>query len=147
MMEKSRVPNGDARPGVGELVHRITDDVKTIAGDELQLAKIEIGRSLKAAAADGAMVILGGVVALIGFAMLCVAGVDALGAVIAPLWARLLMMAALYLIAGAVIASSFVKKLAADAKPDMSLPIYEAKATVDNIKDGLAADDKDDHAH
>ena len=145
-MEKTRVPNGGSRPGVGELVHRITDDVKTIAGDELALAKLELGKSFKAAAADGAMVILGGVVALIGFAMLCVAGVDALGAVIGPLWARLLIMSAVYLVAGGIIAAGFVKKLAADAKPDMSLPIYEAKATVQNIKEGLDAD-KDDHAH
>ncbi len=142
-----RIPNGDTRPGVGELVHRITDDVKTIASDELELVKIELGRSFKRAAADGAMVILGGVVALIGFGMACVAGVDALGAVIAPLWARLLIMAAIYLVAGGIIAASFVKRIASDAKPDMSLPIYEAKATVDNIKDGLDTDEKDDHAH
>lgn len=146
-MENTRVPNGETRPGVGELVHRITNDVKTIASDELELAKIELGRSFKSAAADGAMVILGGIVALIGFAMLCVAAVDALGAVIEPLWARLLMMSALYLVAGGIITRGFVKKLAHDTKPDMSLPIYEAKATVDNIKEGLDADDKDDHAH
>lgn len=146
-MENSRVPNGShGKPGVGEIIHRITDDVKTIASDELQLAKMELGRTVKTAAGEAAVVVLGGIVALIGFGMLCVVAVVALGAVIEALWLRLLIMAIVYLVAGGVIAGAFAKKLASDVKPDMSLPIYEAKATVENIKDGLQSDAKDHHA-
>jgi uncharacterized membrane protein YqjE len=137
-MEKTRVPNGDnSKPGVGELVHRITDDVKTIAGDELKLAKMELTRTVKTAVTDAAVVVLGGIVALIGFGMLCVVAVVALAPVISALWLRLLLMAAIYLAVGGGIAASFAKKLATDAKPDLSNAAYEAKATVENIKEGL----------
>jgi len=145
-MDKTRVPDGNSRPGVGELVQRITDDVKTIASDELQLTKLELSRTVKTAAGEAAVVVLGGIVALIGFGMLCVVAVVALGAVIEALWLRLLIMAAVYLVAGGVIAGAFAKKLASDARPDLSLPIYEAKATVVNIKDGLRSDGRDHHA-
>lgn len=137
-MEK-RVPNGDARPGVGELVNRITDDVKTIASDELQLAKLELTKSVKTAAGEAAVVVLGGIVALVGFAMLCVVAVVALAPIIPALWLRLLIMAGLYLVAGGAIAGVFAKKLSKDIKPDMSDTVYEAKKTVENIKEGLKA--------
>jgi hypothetical protein len=51
--------------GVGGLLHRITDDVKTIAKDELELAKNELAHVAKTAAAESAVVVLGGIVALI----------------------------------------------------------------------------------
>ncbi len=137
-MEK-RVPNGDARPGVGELVNRITDDVKTIASDELQLAKLELTKSVKTAAGEAAVVVLGGIVALIGFGMLCVVAVVALAPVIPALWLRLLIMAAIYLVAGGAIAGVFAKKLSKDIRPDLSDTVYEAKKTVENIKEGLQA--------
>lgn len=137
-MEK-RVPNGDARPGVGELVNRITDDVKTIASDELQLAKLELTKSVKTAAGEAAVVVLGGIVALIGFGMLCVVAVVALEPVISALWLRLMIMAVIYLVAGGAIAGVFARKLAGDAKPDMSDTVYQAKKTVENVKEGLKA--------
>jgi uncharacterized membrane protein YqjE len=136
---ENRVANGDARPGVGELVNRITDDVKTIASDELQLAKLELTKSVRTAAGEAAVVVLGGIVALIGFGMLCVVAVVALAPVISALWLRLLIMAAIYLFAGGAIAGVFAKKLSKDIKPDMSDTVDEAKKTVENIKEGLRA--------
>ena len=53
--------------GVGDLLHRITDDVKLIAKDELELAKDELAHTAKTAAAESAIIVLGGIVALIGF--------------------------------------------------------------------------------
>jgi len=138
---ETRVSNGDgdARPGMGELVNRITDDVKTIASDELQLAKLELSKTVKTAAGEAAVVVLGGIVALLGFGMLCVVAVVALAPVIPALWLRLLIMAALYLFAGGAIAGVFAKKLSNDIKPDMSDTVDEAKKTVENIKEGLKA--------
>jgi hypothetical protein len=124
---------------VGELVNRITDDVKTIASDELQLAKIELTRGVKTAVGEAAVVVLGGIVALVGFAMLCVVAVVALAPVIPALWLRLLIMAAVYLVAGGAIAGVFAKKLAKDIRPDLSDTVYEAKKTVQNVKEGLKA--------
>src|SRR5258705_7465715 len=67
--------------GASELLHRIADDVKTIARDEIELVTQELRHSAKLAANEAAIVVLGGIVALIGFGLLCVAAVVA----IAPL--------------------------------------------------------------
>jgi len=45
---------------VGELLHRITDDVKTIAHDEIELVKEELAHTAKAAAVDAAVILLAG---------------------------------------------------------------------------------------
>jgi len=124
--------------GVGELLHRITDDVKTIARDEVDLAKAEIGRHAKMAAGEAAMIVLGGIVALIGFAMLCTAVVVALAPVIASLAVRLVIMAAIYLVGGSVLAGAFAKRLTTDIKPDMAVAGYEAKRTIAGAKESLS---------
>ena len=123
--------------GVGELIHRITDDVKMIARDEIELTKRELAQTAKTAAVESAVIVLGGIVALIGFGMLCVTAVVALAGVIPPLWARLLIMAVIYLVAGGAIAGVFAKKLSGDIKPDLAVPAYEAKRTVAGVKDTL----------
>lgn len=123
---------------VGGLLHRITDDVKTIAKDEIELAKNELSHVAKTAAAESAVIVLGGIVALIGFGMLCVAAVAALEGLIPPLWARLLIMSVVYLVAGGVLAGVFVKRLKTDIKPDLAVPIHEAKATITGVKETLA---------
>jgi uncharacterized membrane protein YqjE len=131
---------------LGDVVRRIATDVGTIAGDELQLAKRELGHGIKMAATDGAAIILGGVVALIGLGMLCVTAVVALAPVIPALWLRMLMMAILYLVVGTVVAGAFVRKLKGDTSPAGSDAIHEAVATVENIKRGLTAEGAH-HAH
>ncbi len=107
-------------PKVGELVHRITDDVKTIARGEVELARGELERSARTAAADGAGALFGGIVALIGVGMLCVAAAVALAPVIPPLWLRLVIMAAIYLVCGSMAAGLFGRRLR-DAKPHLQL--------------------------
>jgi uncharacterized membrane protein YqjE len=128
----------DNESRVGGLLHRITDDVKTIARDEIELAKHELAISAKHAATESAAIVLGGIVALIGFGMLCATAVAALAGVIPPLWARLLIMAVIYLVAGGAIAAVFAKRLKEDIKPDMTVAGYEAKRTIAGIKDTLA---------
>src|SRR5512143_1819674 len=115
---------------VGDLLHRITDDVKMIARDEVELAKQEIGHTAKLAAGEAAIVLLGGIVALSGFAMLCCAAVVALAPVISSLALRLVLMAFIYLIGGGVVAGVFAKKLGHDVKPDLAVPAYEARRTI-----------------
>jgi hypothetical protein len=99
---------------VGGLLHRITDDVKTIARDEFDLAKTELAHTAKTAAVESAVIVLGGVVVLIGIGMLCAAAVAGLAGVIPALWARLLIMAFVYLIAGGAIAGAFAMRLRRD---------------------------------
>src|SRR6476469_8977502 len=123
--------------GIGDLLHRITDDVKVIAKDEIELAKTEITHTARKAAADAAVIVLGGIVALIGFGLLCLAAVAALEPVIHALSLRLLLMAFIYLIGGGIVAGVFAKKLGGDAKPDLAVPGYEAKRTVAGVKEAL----------
>lgn len=124
--------------GIGDLLHRITDDVKTIARDEVDLAKAEIGRHAKLAAGEAAVIVLGGIVALIGFAMLCTAAVVALGTWIPSLAIRLLLFAAVYLVGGGVLAGAFAKRLSTDIKPDLGVAAYEAKRTIAGAKESLS---------
>lgn len=128
-------PQGTSR--VSELIHHITDDVKTIARGEVELARIELERAGRAAAADAAVVLLGAIVALIGLGLLCVAAVVALAPVIAPLWLRLVIFAAIYVVAGGALAAVFAKRLGADATPDLHEATTEAKLAVDDVKRGL----------
>ena len=122
---------------IGELLHRITDDVKTIAKNEVDLARLEFERTARSVAADAAIILLGGFVALIGLGLLCTVAVVALAPVIPPLWLRLLIMAIAYLAVGGGVAGVFAKRLSHDVKPDLELPRREAAQTVDAIRNGL----------
>jgi len=135
-IQVNQPPESTAR--VGDLLHRITDDVKMIAKDEMELAKHEIEISAKKAAAEAAVIVLGGIVALIGFGMLCVAAVVALAPVIHSLALRLVLMAFIYLVGGGIVAGVFARKLGQDIKPDMKVPAYEAKRTVAGVKESLS---------
>ena len=54
--------NGEAGAGakIGDVLHRITDDVKTIASNEVELAKLELTRTAKKSIQDVAVVLFGG---------------------------------------------------------------------------------------
>ena len=122
---------------IGDLLHRITDDVKTIASNEVELAKIELTRTAKKAVMDTAVVLFGAIVALIGLSLLAVVAVVALEPVIPQLWLRLLIMSVIYLAVGGGVAVVFGKKLGSDIKPNLDVPAREAQQTVEAIKEGL----------
>ncbi|HEY5945782.1 MAG TPA: phage holin family protein [Kofleriaceae bacterium] len=124
--------------GVGDLLHRITDDLKVLARDELELVKGEVQHTAKTAAFEGAVIVLGGIVALIGLGMLCASAVAALGGVIPSLALRLLLMAAIYLVVGGIVAGSFAKRLSKDIKPDTTVAAYEAQRTIAGVKETLS---------
>lgn len=105
---------------LGEVLQDATLDVKTIARDERELAQLEIQRTVRAAAIDGAVILLGGMVALIGLGLLCVAAVAALGYIISWLWLRLLIMALVYMMIGGILAAAFGSKLREQARLDLS---------------------------
>lgn len=133
----AHIPDGGVRHDVGELLHKITDDVKMITSDEVELVRDSLARSVKAAAAGATMVIFGGVLAMIGLGMLCLTAVAALAAVIPALWLRLLIMAVVYLAIGGLVAGVFVKRLKHGAAPDLEAPLEQAKLTIKNIEQGL----------
>jgi hypothetical protein len=130
----TRTTDGDGAPETRELIHRIGEDMRTIAHDELELVRDEMKRVAKTAAAEGAVIGFGAVVALIGFAMLCVAAVVALAPLIASLALRLVLMAIVYCAIGGVLAATFGMKLRRDVVPDLAVPLHEAKAVVAGVK-------------
>ncbi len=125
-------------PHIGDILHRIVDDLKILAKDEVELARIEIEKSAKTAAADAAVVMLSGFSALVGMAFVGGAIIAALGPVISLLWIRCLIVAVLYIGGGALLGGYFAKKLSRDVTPDLAEPVAEAKETAEDIKQGLA---------
>lgn len=124
-------------PEVGELLHEIGRDVKTIASDELELVRNKLARHVEQTVTKAAAVWLGATVALIGLAMLCVVVVVALAPLVPPLWLRLLVMAVVYLILGGTVAGVFGARLAKNLMPDLSEPIAELKRTARSVGEGL----------
>lgn len=126
-----------ATPGVGELLHRITDDMKAIATDEVELARLELSTNMRNAVVDAAVIALGAVVGLIGLGLLCTVVVVALAPIIPQLWLRLLIMSVVYLVIGGVLVGVFAKRMKRGASEAMKLPVQEAKETVAHVKDAL----------
>ena len=129
--------NGDSGSKIGDLLGRITDDVKTIAKNEVELGKKEMARAAQRIVVDTAFILFGAIVALIGIGLLSMVAVVALEALIPALWLRLLIMAAIYIGVGVALAMKFVKKIGGDIAPNLDMPVREAKQTVDAIKEGL----------
>jgi hypothetical protein len=137
-MDTNFHPDEGTTGRVGDLIHRITGDLKTIARDEIELVKGEVQHHARLAAGEAAVIVLGGIVALIGLGMLCASAVAALGAVIPSLALRLLLMAAIYIVVGGAVAASFGKRLGKDIKPDTTVASYEAQRTIAGVKATLS---------
>ena len=97
--------------GIGELIHDISSDVRTLAKDELELARGELSRTATTAAAEAGVILLGALVAMIGLGMLCTVVVVALAPVIPALWLRMLIMAVVYVAVGAGLVAAFQRRL------------------------------------
>jgi len=134
-MNKTTTENG--RRPIGELLHDIGEDVKTIASDEVELARNELANRIRAGLTEVAIMVIGALVAVIGFAFLCVVTVVAVEPVIHSLALRLLIMAMLYLVGGGMLAGEFAKRLRKDAVPDLTPVVREAKETVAAVEEGL----------
>jgi hypothetical protein len=122
---------------LGSLVRRAVADLQVMTRDEIALARLEISKGLKKAAGEAAAVVLGGIVALVGFALLCASAVAALAPIIPALWARMLIMAAAYLVLGAVVAAGFAARLRRDLPPTPTAARQEARETIDRVRKEL----------
>jgi uncharacterized membrane protein YqjE len=92
--------NEDA--SLGELVVKITDDVRTLVRDEIRLAQLELKEKGKRAGAGAGMLGGAGVVAWFGVGTLVACAVLAL-ALVMPYWlSALIVGVALLLVAGAL---------------------------------------------
>jgi len=109
---------------VSELMGRIGDGLKTIAADEMKLARLELVDEVKKPLASAGAIILSGVIAIVGIGFLCATAVAALEPLIPALWSRRL----------------YVKKLAVDPTPDTPRSVQEAKRTYQAVKEELTHD-------
>ena len=113
---------------------RIGEGLKTIAADEVKLARLELLDELKKPLASAGAIVLGGVIALFGVGLLCATAVVALEPLIAALWLRMLLMSAVYFALGGVVMRVYVKRFQVDATPELPRTKREAKATIEAVK-------------
>ena len=142
--------DGEPAPGDGATTRdhsrRISEDIRTIARNEIELLRGEARRVARSAAADGAAVVLGGIVALIGLAMLCTAAVVALAPVLPSLALRLVVMGVVYCGIGGSLAATFAVRLRRRAAPDLAVPVHEARAALRGAQAALAEPGEQVHA-
>lgn len=124
-------------PPIGEILHGIGQDVRTIAVDELELSRRKLGDFMESLLVKASIALLGATVVLIGFGMLCMVAVAALQPVIQPLWLRLLIMAMVYIVLGGTAVYVYGKKMTAMHGPDLDKQVSEVGETFDAIKNGL----------
>jgi hypothetical protein len=123
---------------IGPLLHRIADDVRVIARDEVEIARGVLEHNVKLASIDAAAIVIGAIVALIGLGFACTAAAVGLAYAL-PLWASLLIFAGIYIILGGGIAAIAARKLKGAAKPDLRVPADEATRTLRGMKESLHA--------
>ena len=93
-----------------EIVAEIARDAQDLIRGEIALARIELDRSLKQAIMAAIWLVGGMVVAFAGLVIFLLAAAAAL-AVVLPVWASLLIVGALILVVGGVLAYSGIKML------------------------------------
>jgi uncharacterized membrane protein YqjE len=119
---------------VPELIGRLTDDSKRLVSDELRLAKLETGESLRQAVRGAILLALAfgiGVIALVGLTVLLTVliGRVAIGAT----WAGALITAGLEILVGAWLVFSGINTL---KQTDFTLG--ESRAELRDTKDWIA---------
>lgn len=134
-------PESEPQPSdVSALMRRIGDGLKTIATDEVKLARLELMEEIKKPLASAGAIILGGVIALFGVGLLCATVVVALEPLVEPLWLRMIIMSAVYFGAGRLVMRVYLKRFEVEATPELPRAAREAKATVDAIKSEITHD-------
>lgn len=137
-------PSAESPPSepadVGVLMRRIGDGLKTIAEDEIKLARLELLEEIKKPLASAGAIVLGGVSALFGVGLLCTTVVVALEPLIEPLWLRMVIMSVVYFALGGVVMRVYMKRFQLDATPELPRTKYEAKATVEAVKSEITND-------
>jgi hypothetical protein len=133
----SHVTGTHTSRSAAEVIGDIGRDVKTIAVNQLELTRVQLGDYMERLIIRAGVALLGAMVALIGLGMLCMVAVVALEGLIPPLWLRLLGMALLYIAVGATAAYAWGKRMTAMRGPEIEKQLAEIGDTVDAINNGL----------
>lgn len=124
-------PTADA--SVGELMSQLSTQTSRLIRDEMRLAQKEFQESAKHAGIGAGLFSVAGLLAFFGAAVLIAAGVAAL-ALVLPVWAAALIVAAvLFVIAG--IAALVGRKQAGEVTPAAPRTVETVKADIQELKD------------
>lgn len=122
------IPPIDPDTGIPDLVRRLGDDSKRLAGDEMRLAKLELHESVRTSV-DGsirlALALAFGIIAAVALTLLLIVAVSA--ALGHHYWAGTLIVGALELVAGVLM----LRRGASAVKS----PTYPLQASRESLKD------------
>jgi len=134
MAEPVASPADPGELSTGELITRITGQVSTLIRDELALARIELTRKGKKAGVGAGLFGGAGVVALYGVGALLTAAIAAL-ALVLPIWASALIVAAVLFVVAGIVALLGKKNLSQATPPLPAEAVEGIKTDAQIIKE------------
>ncbi len=120
----------DPETGIPDLVRRLADDSKRLAGDEVRLAKLELHESVHKGAAGSVRLALAAGFAIVAAVALTVLLIAAVSAMVGHYWAGALIVGALELIVGLLMLRHGVAVVKS--------PSYSLQASRESLKDTAA---------
>lgn len=130
-----RFNRNSAEPSMGELVVKITDDVRTLVRDEIRLAQLELKAKGKQAGLGAGMFGGAGVVAWFGVGALVACAILALGLVL-PYWLAALIVGVVLLAIAGVLAFVGRRQLQRAMPPTPDEAIGGVKKDIEAVKGG-----------
>lgn len=109
--DDGRATGGSGDPALGDLFRQLAQDSATLVRQEMALAKAELKSNVKSVARDAVMVGVGGILALVGALVLLAFLVVAVGDALDNYWLGALIVGAVFVIVGGLLAMSNLKKL------------------------------------
>ena len=121
-----------SEPSVGQLVSQLSEQTSRLVRDEMRLAQKELQQSVKHAGVGAGMIGAAGLLAVLGLATLIAGAVAAL-ALVLPVWASAVIVAAVLFVA-AGIAAAVNRKQAQHVPPPTNEALDSVKMDIDEIK-------------
>ncbi|WP_345427090.1 phage holin family protein [Pseudonocardia xishanensis] len=129
--------NGSGPPAreasTAQLVRQLTEQVRTLVTDEVELAKVEMTAKGKALGV-GAGLAGAGTIVLLGGGLAFIAAAIAALALVLPVWAAALIVGGVLVVVGAVLALAGRKQITAGAPPMPNEAIASTKRDVDTVR-------------
>lgn len=121
MAYANRSQGTDQRPSLGALISDIVTELRQLIRGEIELAKAEVKAAVRTAVAGGALLAVAGVLLAMTWLLLTWAAVYGLAETDLPLWASFLIVAAIYLIAGAIVGFIGLRRLQRARGPERAV--------------------------
>lgn len=106
-----RASGDGAEPGLSDLVRSLAEDLGTLVRQEIDLARLELTRTARRLAADGAFIGIGAAIAAVGALCLVIALALGLGVLLGSYWLGTLITGLLLLLLGGGFAWKGVRDL------------------------------------